>query len=347
MNNFIKNNRLFAVISHVSVWAVLFSLPYLLSSGQSFDLQRIIEHSWIPLAFYAVIFYLNYFFFIDSFLFKKRLIVYFIVNILIIAFFIWMNFLLRDYFGEKFAPNNQKTDFPPRRFFVYIDTLSLIIPLIFSITLRIYERWVKTEDEKKESKNSQLESELQHLKYQLQPHFFFNSLNNIYSLVDISPEKAKETIHSLSILMRYLLYESNAEKGSLKKEIEFIKRYIELMDLRTSEKTIVKTDFPVLTEDLLVAPLLFISLIENAFKHGVSAVDYSNIYFSMQIEGQKIRFETKNNNFKKNDSDKSGSGIGLKNIQKRLALLYPEKHQFKIQNSEELFIAELEINTQK
>jgi sensor histidine kinase YesM len=347
MNNFIKNNRLFTVFTHILVWAVLFSLPYLLSSGQSFDLQKIIEHSWIPLAFYAVIFYLNYFFLIDGFLFKKKVILYFIINALLIAFFIWLKFQLRYFFMEENQNGTPKFDFPPKRFFIYIDTLSLIIPLIFSITLRIYERWIKTEAEKKESKNTQLESELQHLKYQLQPHFFFNSLNNIYSLVDISPEKAKETIHSLSILMRYLLYESNVEKVSLKKEIEFIKQYIELMDLRTSEKTVVKADFPVLTEDLQVAPLLFISLIENAFKHGVSAVKQSDIYFSMQIDGQKIRFETENNNFKKNALDKSGSGIGLKNIQKRLELLYPEKHFFKIQESDELFTAQLEINTQK
>ena len=347
MNKFIKNNRLFTVLIHISVWAVLFCLPYLLSSGQSFDVQRIIEYSWIPLAFYSVIFYLNYFFFIDGFLFKKKLIPYFITNTLIIAFFIWLNFQLRDYFGQMHPPNNIKIAFPPKRFFIYIDTLSLIIPLIFSITLRIYERWVKTETEKKESKNTQLESELQHLKYQLQPHFFFNSLNNIYSLVDISPEKAKETIHSLSILMRYLLYDSNVEKVSLKKEIEFIERYIDLMNMRTSEKTVVKTDFPTPTEDLQVAPLLFISLIENAFKHGVSAVKNSNIYFSMHIDGSVIKFESKNNNIKKDSSDKSGSGIGLRNIQKRLELLYAEKYLFKIHETDETFTTQLEINTQK
>jgi sensor histidine kinase YesM len=347
MNDFIKNNRLLTAFTHILVWTVLFSLPYLLSSGQSYDLHKILEHSWIPLAFYAVIFYLNYFFLIDAFLLKKKVILYFVVNALLIAFFIWLKFQLREFFMEEDQNDMPKIDFPPKRFFIYIDTLSLIIPLIFSITLRIYERWVKTEAEKKESKNTQLESELQHLKYQLQPHFFFNSLNNIYSLVDISPEKAKETIHSLSILMRYLLYESNVEKVSLKKEIEFMKQYIELMDLRTSEKTIVKADFPVLTEDLQVAPLLFISLIENAFKHGVSAIKYSNLFFSIQIDGEKIRFETKNNNFKKNDLDKSGSGIGLKNIKKRLELLYPEKHLFKIQESDEVFTAQLEINTQK
>lgn len=347
MNNFIKKNRLFAIFIHVLVWTVLFSLPYLLSSGQTFDLEKILAHSWIPLAFYAIIFYLNYFFLITSFLFKKKAVLYFFFNALAIAFFILLNFQFRNYFIGENPMEIPKNGFPPRNFFIYIDSLSLIIPLIFSITLRIYERWIKTEAEKKESENTRLESELQHLKYQLQPHFFFNSLNNIYSLVDISPEKAKETIHSLGTLMRYLLYEVNTEKVSFKKEIEFMERYIELMDLRTSEKTIVKAEFPIIDEDLQVAPLLFISLIENAFKHGVSAINESRIYFSMKIEGEKIIFETKNNNFKKNSLDKSGSGIGLKNIQKRLELLYPEKHNFTIQESENIFTAKLEINTGK
>lgn len=347
MNNFIKNNRLFAIFIHVLVWTVLFSLPYLLSSGQAYDLEKILAHSWIPLAFYAVIFYLNYFLFINAFLFQKKAVLYFLFNALVIIFFIWLNFEFRNYFIEKNPMEVPKNGFPPKKFFIYIDSLSLIIPVVFSITLRIYERWIKTEAEKKESENTRLESELQHLKYQLQPHFFFNSLNNIYSLVDISPEKAKETIHSLGILMRYLLYEVNTEKVSLKKEIEFMERYIELMDLRTSEKTIVEAEFSIIDEDLQVAPLLFISLIENAFKHGVSAINESRIYFSMRIEGEKIIFETKNNNFKKNSLDKSGSGIGLKNIQKRLELLYPGKHDFTIQESENIFTAKLEINTGK
>jgi two-component sensor histidine kinase len=345
MNNFIKNNSLFAIFSHVLVWAVLFSLPYLLSSGQSFELARIIEHSWIPLCFYAIIFYLNYFLLIDTLLFKKKALGYFVANALVIAIIIWLNFLLRDYFLEK-NPMDTPKNFPPKKFFVYIDTLSLIIPLIFSVTLKIYERWIKTETEKKESENTRLVSELQHLKYQLQPHFFFNSLNNIYSLVDISPEKAKETIHSLSVLMRYLLYEANSEKVSLKKEVEFMKRYIELMDLRTTDKTKVVADFPEITGDLQVAPLLFISLIENAFKHGISALNSSDINFSMKLEGKKINFKTENDNFNKGDSDKSGSGIGLKNIQKRLELLYPEKYIFDIQETESNFKAILEINTE-
>lgn len=346
MNNFIKNNRLYATMIHVLVWAVLFSLPYLLSSGQSVELQRIIEHFWVPLSIYAFIFYLNYLILINVFLFKRKAVIYFVLNAVVIAFFIWLNFQLREYFVAN-QPEMNHLKRPPVLFFVYIDSLSLIIPLIFSITLRIFERWVKTEVEKNESKSRQLESELQHLKYQLQPHFFFNSLNNIYSLVDISPEKAKETIHNLSSLMRYLLYESNIEKVSLKKEIEFIERYIKLMKMRTSENTIVTTDFQNFTEDLQVAPLLFISLIENAFKHGVSAVNTSTIYFSMHIEGSKIIFSTKNNNIKKNNSDKSGSGIGLKNIQKRLQLLYPEKSSFEIQQTEEQFVTQLIIDTQK
>ncbi|MEM0578073.1 sensor histidine kinase [Flavobacterium polysaccharolyticum] len=344
MNKSIENKRLFAIGIHLLVWAVLFSLPYLLSSGQSIELQRIIEHFWIPLYIYAVIFYLNYFILINALLFKNKAVLYFVINAAVIAFFIWLNFQIRDFFIEN-QPKTNLLQPPPIIFFVYIDTLSLLIPLIFSITLRIFERWVKNEAEKKESKNSQLESELQHLKYQLQPHFFFNSLNNIYSLVDISPEKAKENIHSLGTLMRYLLYESNVEKVSLKKEIDFIERYINIMKMRTSDKTVVTSEFPNLTEDLQVAPLLFISLIENAFKHGVSAVHESKIYFSMQIEGSKIIFKSKNSNRKKNNTDKSGSGIGLKNMQKRLELLYHENYTFKTQENGEIFETELEINT--
>lgn len=346
MNNFIKNNKYFNVLVHALVWTVLFSLPYLLSSGQAFELDRIIEHSWIPLALYAVIFYLNYFLLINGLLFKKKTVLYFVFNAMLIVFFIWLNFQLRAYFMIHNPKNMPKEGGPPGSFFMYIDTISMIIPIIFSITLKIYERWIKTEAEKKESENSRLESELQHLKYQLQPHFFFNSLNNIYSLVDISPEKAKETIHSLSTLMRYLLYEANTEKVSLLKEVEFMKRYIELMDLRTSEKTTVQVDFDIITVDQQIVPLLFISLVENAFKHGVSALNPSTIYIAMMLEPNKVIFETRNSNFKKGVTDKSGSGIGLQNIRKRLELLYPGKHSFIIKESNSTFNARLEIDTQ-
>ncbi|MEN9909046.1 MAG: hypothetical protein RLZZ540_2195 [Bacteroidota bacterium] len=327
--DFLKN-KLAIVFYHLMVWTVLFSFPYLLSSGQNQAIQAVIVFSWIPLSFYVLIFYTNYFVFIERFLFTKKTILFLVSNAILIAFFILINNQIKEYFFQHiFIHKDKQGQFKPsRNLFIYIDILFFTVPLVFSVALKTTERWIKTEGERKEAMTIKLESELQHLKYQLQPHFFFNSLNNIYSLVDVSPEQAKQTIHSLSKLMRYLLYQTNNDKVSLANEIQFITNYIELMKLRFTENTKIEYDFPVLKTDLQVAPLLFISLIENAFKHGVSASQETEIVFKMSIEKNRISFSTKNHNFPKTDSDKSGSGIGLQNMEKRLQLLYPGKYQF-------------------
>ncbi|MGB5555242.1 MAG: histidine kinase, partial [Flavobacteriaceae bacterium] len=202
--------------------------------------------------------------------------------------------------------------------FIYIQMVSYMAPLLFSIAVKSTKRWVKTEAERKEAENVKLQSELQHLHYQLQPHFFFNSLNNIYSLVDSSPDQAKSSIHSLSKLMRYMLYETNMELVPLSKEIDFMKKYIDLMKLRVSDKTMVNYSFPSEETPIRIAPLLFISLIENAFKHGVSATKTSQIDITMTCYDGTIKFSVENTNFPKKTEDKSGSGIGLQNLEKRL-----------------------------
>lgn len=345
MNKFFNNNRYLPALLHILVWAVLFSLPYVLSSGQVFKLQMLVEHSWLPLTLYAVLFYLNYFILVERFLFKKKLVVFFGLNILFIAVFIWIRLLVREILPNDMpGPGRGDGNGPPVKFFIYFDGLSFIIPLIFSITLKIFERWIKTEDEKKEAVNAQLQSELEHLKYQLQPHFFFNSLNNIYSLVDISPERAKETILALSKLMRYLLYEANIEKVPLKKEVEFMQKYVELMQLRTAENTFIIANFGPLPDNAAIAPLLFIPLIENAFKHGVAATQHGEIRIAMHMEGNTVVFETRNNNLPKHGGDRSGSGIGLQNIKKRLQLIYPGAYSFNAGVEGDSFIAKLSID---
>jgi sensor histidine kinase YesM len=341
--NFIKSKSVVAFF-HLMVWLVLFSLPYMLSSGQSQEINNVIVHSWVPLVFYATLFYLNYFKLIDHFFFSKRQWLFIVINVLLVVLFVWLNNKIREiFFSEFFIKEKLDLNKPPRKFFIYIDIISFSVPIVFSLALKTTQRWVKTEAERVEAANIKLQSELQHLKYQLQPHFFFNSLNNIYSLVDISPDMAKQTIHSLGKLMRYLLYETNNEKVSLKKEINFMTNYIELMKLRLHDNTSVHYSFPDLPEDIQIAPLLFISLIENAFKHGVSADKASEIVFKMKIEGNQLFFYSKNQNFPKNDSDKSGSGIGLDNVEKRLLLLYPDKHSFVEQVEKDKFVVSLKI----
>lgn len=340
-------NKKITIFSHVFAWLVFLSMPYLLSYGQEQDINRIIGHFWIPIAFYAVNFYTNYFILIDKFLFANKIVLFIVINIALIA----LSVSLKEFFEYLFFEDTLKRSIknkesgPPINMFIYVQMLSYMVPLLFSITIKTTKRWVKTESERKEAINFKLQSELQHLHYQLQPHFFFNSLNNIYALVDISPDQAKSSIHSLSKLMRYMLYDTSEETVSLSKEIDFMKKYIELMKLRVSYKTKITYTFPSEETEIRIAPLLFISLIENAFKHGVSANKESEINLQMSVEEKIVKFTIENNNLPKKTDDKSGSGIGLPNIEKRIALLYPDKSKFKTFVKEKRFIATLEIET--
>lgn len=276
-----QNNKKIKVLSHLLTWLVLFSMPYLLSYGQSQDINRIIAHFWIPLVFSAVIFYCNYFVLIDRFLFTKKTIWFIAVNAFLIAFFLFLKEYIEGALFQEFlrkSSGDTNAVRPPFKITIYVQLVSYMAPLLFSIAIKTTQRWVKTEAERKEAANFKLQTELQHLHYQLQPHFFFNSLNNIYALVDVSPDQAKTSIHSLSKLMRYLLYETNVELVPLSKEIDFMKKYIDLMKLRVTDKTVVNYSFPDKETGIKIAPLLFISLIENAFKHGVSASKESLIY---------------------------------------------------------------------
>ena len=337
-------NKKITVFLHLLVWFVLFSMPYVLWYGQEQEINRLIAHFWIPLVFYAIIFYLNYFVLIERFLFKKNTFLFIIINVVLIISFSLLREQIESTFFQDIARNTSKPR-PPFRMFIYMQMLSYLPPLLFAIAIKTTKRWAQTEVERKEAANYKLQSELQHLHYQLQPHFFFNSLNNIYSMVDTLPGQAKKSIHSLSKLMRYMLYETNMELVSLSKEIDFMKKYIDLMKLRVSDKTTVTCSFPSEDTSIQIAPLLFISLIENAFKHGVSASKESHINITLACDKNTVRFTIENDNFPKKPDDKSGSGIGLQNLEKRLQLLYPNKYSFKNNVRDNRFLVTLEIET--
>jgi LytS/YehU family sensor histidine kinase len=203
-----------------------------------------------------------------------------------------------------------------------------VLSVVLSLVVKMMARWVKIEADKEKAEKMHLEAELIHLQYQLQPHFFFNALNNIYALIDKSPADAKSALHGLGKLMRYLLYETNNEQVSLATEIEFLIKYIRLMELRLTPNILVEYDFPENGEAYQVAPLLFIPLIENAFKHGISPLEAGGLFFKMEVNKNQLSFVSANPNVPKDDSDKSGSGIGIDNLKKRLELIYPGKYRF-------------------
>ena len=197
--------------------------------------------------------------------------------------------------------------------------------------VRNYLRSHRIQLELQEERRKSAEAELVWLKNQLNPHFLFNSLNNISSLTQIDPDKAQDAIAQLSDLLRYALYEGNKQFVPLSGEIEFMRNYIEMMKLRCSDHTTVEVDFPVSVPAYLeVPPLIFISFIENAFKHGVSSNTDSQISVRLSFSDQRtIHFECQNTNLPKGDSDRSGSGIGLENTRRRLDLCYPNCYTWK------------------
>jgi len=235
-----------------------------------------------------------------------------------------------------------KHKMPPFHAFMYFDFLSNLLPVVFAMAIRYAQRNFSLEIAQKEVKAQKLQADLTQLRYQLQPHFFFNALNNIYSLIAFDPQKAQQSVHSLSKLMRHFMQNIDQKQISLTEEVDFLQQYISLMQLRLTDKTTVRVDFPKQLPPLTIAPLLFISLVENAFKHGVSATEATELSFSLRVEGNKVVFRSENTIIPKQESLYS-SGIGIENLKKRLTLLYPKKHQYNIEEKDGKYIAQLSI----
>ena len=212
--------------------------------------------------------------------------------------------------------------------------MSILITLLMNIAIgaiaigiRHFIRTNQIRQQLRDEKAKNTEAELAWLKNQINPHFLFNTLNNISSLTQIDPDAAQDAIAQLSDLLRYAMYETNKKTVPITGEVEFMRNYISLMKLRCNEKTEVVTSFDV-QQDLEIAPLLFISLIENAFKHGVSSSRPSKIDIRLLQEGNQLIFNCDNTNYPKDDADRSGSGIGLENTRRRLELMYAGHYQW-------------------
>jgi LytS/YehU family sensor histidine kinase len=224
------------------------------------------------------------------------------------------------------------------------NTILSILVIIAGTTIKMMSKWLTEEGRRKDVEKEQLKTELALLRHQVSPHFFMNTLNNIHALVDINTETAKDAIIRLSTLMRYLLYETAQGHTSLKKELEFIESYISLMQLRYSNKVKITFDIPKIIPEIQIPPMLFISLLENSFKHGVNYQSESFVSFKLVISDLKLHFTIKNSKHKKTEpQEKAYSGIGLSNIRKSLSLLYQHDFKFEIVDQKDNFEVQLII----
>ena len=200
-----------------------------------------------------------------------------------------------------------------------------------------------------ELERENLEQQLEYLRYQINPHFFMNTLNNIHALVDIDPNKAKDTILELSKMMRFVLYEGNKQGVPLSREVDFIRHYITLMQLRYTDKVRITLNLPTEVPDRQIPPLILITFIENAFKHGVSYQHESFIEVQVAVEGDELRFSCRNSvaETAKRPNDQATTpqegGVGLANVRKRLHLLYANNYALRFHNDADVYSVELII----
>ncbi len=352
------------IITHILVLLLIFVGPELIFSlGHKVPRMMYIG----PIA-YIMVFYLNYYLLIDKFLFSKnRRWLFFVINILLmLGVVVGIHYLHLITKPDVMIPMEMRGKLPlppPMMPFEHGDMpfdhhilgflkeiprvgILVIMSVVLSVLMKFGEKWVKWDRMEKQIAIERQENELKNLKNQLNPHFLFNTLNNIYALIPISQQKAQLAVHDLSQLLRYVLYENNREV-ELSKELKFVKNYIALMQLRLGSN--VKLNVRINENEginVMIAPLMFISLIENAFKHGIG-ISESFINIAIFVENNKVKCTVENSCFPKNANDKSGSGIGIANLKRQLSILYPNKHIFttEIENGVYKTYLEITLNT--
>ena len=319
---------------HMLCWAVLFIVPlFFHGSDENWTMtwHRYMRGLGATVS-YLLVFYLNYLWIVPRFMLKKKdWKMFLLVNVLVLvagllAVDLWHVII------DNFMPELNDRGARPVRHFSHIPRYfygSLVNTLFIAlaVAVRMYQRWQHLEEARKEAETARAEAELSNLRNQLNPHFLLNTLNNIYALIAFDQDKAQTAVGELSKLLRHVLYENQQDFVPLYKEADFMRNYIELMKIRMTDNVKIETNINVQPNDSTpVAPLIFISLIENAFKHGISPQGTGDIKINLTQSNGDITCEIHNTCYPKRENDKSGSGIGLEQVGRRLELMYPDRY---------------------
>lgn len=358
-----------------------FIFPYLEGLNSSSILSTMFFRNLFRISLLIIFFYVNSELLIPRFLFKRKISVYWIYTSLIIIVIFVANGLFTKYVdhplvighrldmnGElppEFAfrgipPDSLQHEFkkhrPPElpegksfnRIFVirgwFIPTFfSVLLTFALSTSLKITSEWVKNENIKKEMETEKLQSELSFLKSQVNPHFLFNTLNNIYYLAYKKSDDTTTALFKLSQLMRYMLYESDVNKINLQKEIEYLENYIDLQKIRSTDNLQINLVKEGDIEAYYIEPMLLIPFVENAFKHGISNLEDCKIDISVSVQHEKLVLKVSNRIFTHKKAISNDKGIGLQNVKRRLKLLYPGKHELTLNNEDNTYYVVLKL----
>jgi hypothetical protein len=359
MNPLKKNENLIYML----IWLMVLALPvFTLRGEQNFNWTRVLLE-WVRISPFLLVFILNNNILVPRFLLQKKqtkYIIYLSVTIVCIAFLFDYTRYLKDYLipeGPQPFNGNWPFDQPPgpgdhlphrpemghlslwARVFDRVIFSFLVVG--FNTAVKLIFRRHEEEKNSEEQQKIHLQTELSFLRQQVSPHFFMNTLNNIHALIDIEKGQAQEAVIQLSHLMRYLLTGSQSGTAVLKDELDFLHSFINLMRLRYSERVEITVDLDVDHPERKIHPLLFVALVENAFKYGVSYSKPSAISIQAKTSNNELTFSVKNSKFQ--EATESGTGLGLENLRKQLALLYGTNFSLEIHETANSYHVELKI----
>lgn len=356
-------------VTYIAMWLLLFSTPMLIliihaSSHSNLDIDWwTIIHIEEILGLYFIAFLVHNILLAPMLLYKRQTGRYLCsILILVVAFIAlqsWIRPIMHErkrhrpraempitqryYKADDFRDDRPRPQFKEPRPLIgpveLTNTLAMVFLMGMNLGVKLYYKAEEDRNRMQHLEKENLKQRLNYLRYQISPHFFMNTLNNIHALVDIDPEKAKKSIVELSKLMRHILYDGDTNISPLSDEVQFLQNYIALMKMRFTGMVKVNTDFPAMTSQKGIAPLILAIFAENAFKHGVSYKSPSNIDITLRCHNNEfILFTCKNSKRKDGAKEKDlAGGIGLSNVKNRLELIYGDRYHIDIKDSEDSY----------
>ena len=318
------------IFLHVVFWTFMFLSPMQYMRGTGMSMLQYIMNC-MPSLLLMVVFYANYKWLTYRYFVEGKHRYYTIINfIMIVSFSIFLHYWM-DFTRELFQPAARSIRTPDALddFLSFVrDCANFCIFATVATCISLAQQWYWADKALRNAEAARVAAELGNLRSQINPHFLLNTLNNIYALTAIDHTRAQNAIQQLSKMLRHMLYDNQEQQVSLVDEVQFLENYINLMKIRLPNTVDVKFDNNIENPHTKVAPLLFISLVENAFKHGVSSTEPSFIHISLTQKGNTLCVIIENSNFPKSEKDRSGHGIGLQQVQRRLDLAYYEQYEW-------------------
>ena len=318
-------NKHIAGMCHLAFWAFLFLSPLTYWRGTGFNFVHYMLTCMQPLVV-MVVFYLNYLVLAPKLFVAGKHRYDLLINVVLLISLGTLVHYWMDFVNGMFVPGYRDQDTVGTLSYIARDVLNLAIFAAGATALALARRWVTADQKLKEMEAARAQAELRNLRNQINPHFLLNTLNNIYALTAFDTAKAQEAIQVLSKMMRHILYDYQKPMIPLKAEIDFLENYVKLMRIRLPQSVEVTFNAVQPTGTVEVAPMILISLVENAFKHGTSPTEKSFVHINISTNGQQLICDIQNSNNPKTASDHSGHGIGLQQVERRLQLAYPDRY---------------------